>query len=899
MASGPTVASLKHLRTLFQVGTVSGLSDGQLLDLFVQRRDADAFAALVDRHGPMVLRVCQGRLGQIHDAEDAFQATFLVLARRAPSIRKSEAVAGWLLGVAGRVAAKAWSAARRRSVSERTLRQGDDVAVDPRAPEPWTELYDLLDRLPEKYRLPLVLCYLEGLTYEQAASRLGCPVRTVQTRLARGRERLRRQLSRRDLDRLAVLLAPPRRSDSIFPPVPAGLKEATINLAQNFGGIKGPVAVTLAKKVCRGMFLSKVGIALEVFAVCAVVVVGRWAAWLRVDAHRSNPPPDARAQADDAPAPEPSSVSEAGTPREECYITGFVRDEKTGAPVAGARVRAHAGIKDLQVESRDGISDGDGRFSIAVPVGNVRLFLNPPSGYWLPEPAKHFDFLAVSRDHPVQRKDFPVRRGTLWRIRLTRGPEHGPVPSGSIMQTAWDRIETDTQGYADLTLPGEAGEASLLLWGSTKLVNLPKQSVKVRWDAGFRPDAVQSITRHDQPGQPPSSRLTDDQGRTAVINGAIELTTTSGRLVMTASLADAESKVRPASTGTLTGTVIDHKSRPVADAQVIIFYQFRDWGSMSDREEHWVRTDTQGKYTIPSVPRKSYEGDPTRLSVVVYKAGFVGVDSPVLRFWPGDKGVHVIAPLRLEPGIPFKGTVVDPDRQPVVGAEIRVMDCWATGAQTYRSGADGRFLIPHVNKGVIPISINWGPLSANGKYVVDGNDELTIQLRPRPDFKAIAAARSKPVQALKTGQPAAPWNVTGWTDGESRTLADFRGKVVALEFWGIWCGPCVNSLSFVDSERQRFSERGVVFLSIHTPGDTLANIRKLYALKKVSLVSAVDDGHENDIGGGTTASAYGIRGYPTFVLIDRAGTIAFRSDDPAESAGSKLAGAIEKLLAKP
>ncbi len=207
MASGPSIESLKHLRTLFHVGAVGGLSDGQLLELFVQRRDADAFAALVDRHGPMVLRVCQGRLGQLHDAEDAFQATFLVLARRAPSIRKSEAVAGWLLGVAGRVAAKAWSAACRRSIFERTLGHGDDVAVDARPPEPWTELYDELDRLPEKYRLPLVLCHLEGLTYEQAASRLGCPVRTVQTRLARGRERLRGRLTRRGLDASAVLLA--------------------------------------------------------------------------------------------------------------------------------------------------------------------------------------------------------------------------------------------------------------------------------------------------------------------------------------------------------------------------------------------------------------------------------------------------------------------------------------------------------------------------------------------------------------------------------------------------------------------------------------------------------------------------------------------------------------------
>ena len=199
MAIGPSTAALKQLQTLFQAGTVGGLTDGQLLDRFVQRRDEAAFAALVERHGPMVLRVCRSRLGDRHDAEDAFQATFLVLAQKAPSIRHSEAVAGWLLGVAGRVAARARSAGRRRSSAEQKAVLSVRTALEESPSEPWAELYDELERLPEKYRLPLVLCYLEGLTYEQAAMRLACPVRTVQTRLARGRERLRGRLARRGL----------------------------------------------------------------------------------------------------------------------------------------------------------------------------------------------------------------------------------------------------------------------------------------------------------------------------------------------------------------------------------------------------------------------------------------------------------------------------------------------------------------------------------------------------------------------------------------------------------------------------------------------------------------------------------------------------------------------------
>ena len=133
MASGPSAAVAKQLRALFRGGTVGGLTDGQLLDRFVQRRDESAFAALVERHGPMVLRVCRSRLGDAHDAEDAFQATFLVLARKAPSIRRSEAVAGWLFGVAGRVSAKVRAADRRRMRAEQKVGMSPDLGRRGRA----------------------------------------------------------------------------------------------------------------------------------------------------------------------------------------------------------------------------------------------------------------------------------------------------------------------------------------------------------------------------------------------------------------------------------------------------------------------------------------------------------------------------------------------------------------------------------------------------------------------------------------------------------------------------------------------------------------------------------------------------------------------------------------------
>src|SRR4051794_1323256 len=165
------------LRTLFDVGTLTGLTDGQLLERFTlgKRELAEAaFTLLVQRHGPMVLRVCQQVLGDPHDAEDVFQATFLVLARKAGSIRQEDAVANWVYGVARRLSLRSRRlAARRRELERRRLLNSEltePVSGSPQ--ELWPELYEELDRLPQPFRAAIVLCDLEGNTYEQAAGML-------------------------------------------------------------------------------------------------------------------------------------------------------------------------------------------------------------------------------------------------------------------------------------------------------------------------------------------------------------------------------------------------------------------------------------------------------------------------------------------------------------------------------------------------------------------------------------------------------------------------------------------------------------------------------------------------------------------------------------------------------
>jgi RNA polymerase sigma factor (sigma-70 family) len=224
---------LQHLRGLAIRATLADATDGQLLDRFAARREEDAFAVLLKRHGPMVLSVCRRVLGQEHDAEDAFQATFCVLARQPESVRKRESVSAWLHGVAYRLALEARRGRTRRRANERqagTMRRqpaGCDAAC--------RELEEVLDQVllqaPEKYRQAFVLCYLEGKTQEEAARQLGCPLGTVRSRLARGRQVVQQQLRDRGLTLSAGALGTILVASAASAPVPAQLLHATAKAA--------------------------------------------------------------------------------------------------------------------------------------------------------------------------------------------------------------------------------------------------------------------------------------------------------------------------------------------------------------------------------------------------------------------------------------------------------------------------------------------------------------------------------------------------------------------------------------------------------------------------------------------------------------------------------------------
>src|SRR5262249_8464397 len=174
---------------------------------FAADHDEAAFAELVRRHGPLVLRICRQVLRHEQDAEDAFQATFLVLACKAATVRRGEALPGWLHRVAYHTAVQARARANRQRSLEQQVPAMTQEESAAGTSDLWPELHQEVDRLPEKYRIPVVLCYLDGRTNEEAARELGCPIGTLKVRLTRARELLRRRLTRRGVALATLALA--------------------------------------------------------------------------------------------------------------------------------------------------------------------------------------------------------------------------------------------------------------------------------------------------------------------------------------------------------------------------------------------------------------------------------------------------------------------------------------------------------------------------------------------------------------------------------------------------------------------------------------------------------------------------------------------------------------------
>ncbi len=418
MTHAPLATVLRQLHATAGAPAPAGESDRELLRRFLDRRQEDAFVALLRRHGPMVLRVGRRVGGNGHDAEDVFQATFLLLARKAAAIRKQESVGSWLHGVALRLAREARAQATRRQARER--RAADMRKTTNAADSAWQELQETLDgaleALPERYRAPLLLCYLEGKTQEEAARQLGCPLGTVRSRLARGRDRLKVLLERSGVRLSATALAAALAGEAASAAVPAPLLNATARAALACAAGTAPEALVseraaaLFGRALRTAALARFRAATAVLLAAGVIGVGVTLVGPRLAAG----PPEAAAEADPPDAAPQGKRASRGEPAKDPapsgdrVLSGRVVGPD-GAPVGGARVRAETWNDTPLAETR---TDADGVFRLRPAAAAYRyrydLTVQAPGFACQYVPGESYSF-------------FPGREGSVGTIRLARG----------------------------------------------------------------------------------------------------------------------------------------------------------------------------------------------------------------------------------------------------------------------------------------------------------------------------------------------------------------------------------------------------------------------------------------------------------------------------------------------
>ena len=651
-------------------------TDRHLIERFLATRDEGAFAALVERHGPMVLGVCRRVLHHVQDAEDAFQATFLILARRARSIRRKESAGGWLYQVAYHVAIKTTTTAPRRP-------RLDDCEVDMSSADPMTqssreEIHRLLDeelqRLPEQFRSVLVLCHLEGLTQDDAATQLGWSKGTLRRRLGKARELLRLRLVRRGVTLSAALVVSLLEKKAVAGNIAPALARATVRAA--LGLAAGKVAAGLVTERVASLVKSGVGSAVATKAKLAtgiVLVIGAFLGVGTMTQHILGGGPEDKANHatpmlvakwDDptgvVPANAPESNKSAMDPASEkgdkTLVTGQVLDPQ-GKPVGTARVAVLGYPKATGPRRADNVKNQVLAQTSSDSSGRFRLLIRRPSSdrFFLAE------VVAASPGYGLRWEEFdPDAEKTEVTLRLENETPH----RGRIV---------DLQGS-----PGAGVKIYLANLGLQTGRGLREPEIELpAWPGPVSTDRSGRFVFHGiGPSCQPRFAVRDDRFAHGELKDAGNGKETPGERNFVLSPAHVLSgRITYADSG-----------KPVADAQLLLM--------MTGQNSH-AKTDANGRYQIPisdSQYVSVYARPPTGRPYLTVKKTIE---------WPKGGVVRQTLDLALPRGIVASGKVADSlSGKPIGGAEIQyfpqtidnadyredIASCWHTAVESDSNG---------------------------------------------------------------------------------------------------------------------------------------------------------------------------------------------------------------------
>ncbi|HTU93571.1 MAG TPA: sigma-70 family RNA polymerase sigma factor [Gemmataceae bacterium] len=994
---------LREIRRLVGGSPGDEPTDGQLLHRFAECRDEAAFDGLLRRHGPLVFGVCRRVLGEVQDAEDAFQATFLILARRASALDRRGSVAGFLYMVAYRIALRAKADAARRRERERKAAKA--MAIETADEWLWREVRPVLDeelqRLPEKYRLPILLCYLEGKTQQEAAGLLGWTKGTVSGRLARARDILRGRLLRRGQSLSAAALSA-GLTDSASAALPASLRKASLDAALRFavGQSATGAAVNLAQAALRemGWFQGKAIASLLLTVAVLAAATGTLLPHLAA-------PPQPQPNRDEK-AKQSKAADNRDTDPVHARIEGAVIDA-AGRPVPQARVWLQE-LSKTTTRFRSVEVDRQGHFRfVKVEPGNVRLAaiakgyslgglnyllqegqvannlklkLTAPRDlrlritgedgkalkgaalsalvwktagtdwFWLPlEILKREKIVISASDRDgvltipvlpldalcqgiIQHPDFvraPFEKakpgGEPVAVRMVRGAPltiiaidastgkpatHARVTLAGLLDSRLDLIDepVDDQGRLLVrlvdarmaTIQVRDPELVSINWGIIRKWSGSDGGQTFRFElcrkAKVRGRVVDAKTKKPAAGvrvglvAPQDRQLltygfTDELGRYEIAGpeGRTSIKVISGGGYWTENNAEDHVKLdatRPAQAADLEvtrlplvrGIVLMPDGRPLPRALVVDRTAFG---------RHSVLTDKGGRFEF----QMAAEEPSVTVAASHLTERFSSAASISFEDLRAGKEVRV----RLQPESTLTGKLVDASGKPRANLQVwlRVVSGFGVGNlyYTYNSSMTnekGEYCFPGVNR------------SFRYQVVLD----LDVRKKDAPRTKWIRPTKDKevlePLEVVKEAQanpdrpdlPVAPEpHCRAWLNSSPLKLESLRGKVVLLDFWATWCGPCISELPQIQLAHELFAGKGLVVIGIHHNSVPLEKIRAFLKKNRYTFPVGLDNAE------GATCGDYDINRYPTKVLINRKGQI-----EQAHLAGSDLLGSVRRAV---